>query len=97
MTPAPDPQRWLQTDEDVFVVQVLANDPRAFATESILISGPARGIRLADLEAVQHGSETRVSGASGTRRSSANEAAASALRVRPCSVWCWAQLERSRP
>ena len=52
MTPVPDPQRWLQTDEDVFVVQVLANDPRAFPTESLLVAGAARGMRLADLEAV---------------------------------------------
>lgn len=36
----------------MFVVQVLANDPRAFPTESLLVAGPARGMRLADLEAV---------------------------------------------
>jgi hypothetical protein len=52
MTSVPDPQGWLQTDEDVFVVRVLANDPRAFPTESLLLSGPARGLGLADLEAV---------------------------------------------
>ena len=52
MTPIPDPQGWLETDEGVFVVNVIANDPRATPTESLLVSGPARGIRLVDLEEV---------------------------------------------
>jgi hypothetical protein len=40
------------TDEDVVVVQVLANDPRCSPTQGIVIVGPAGGQTLADLEAL---------------------------------------------
>ena len=44
--------QWLYTDEDVFVVQVAANDPRFSPTEWVVVGGPTRGITLADLESL---------------------------------------------
>lgn len=42
----------IYTDEDVLVLEVLANDPRACPTEAIVIGGPASGYTLAELETV---------------------------------------------
>jgi len=48
----PDLASAIFTDEDVVTVLLLANDPRAFPTETVLVSTPAREITLNDLEAL---------------------------------------------
>ena len=47
-----DYRTWLNTDEDVVIVRVLANDPRGCPTECIVVGGPAQGVTLANLEAL---------------------------------------------
>ena len=42
----------LDTDGDLFIVEVKANDPRSIPTECIVIGGPADTRTLADLEAL---------------------------------------------
>jgi hypothetical protein len=42
----------LSTDEDVLAVHVLANDPRSWPTEGLIVVAPAEHMTLADLEAI---------------------------------------------
>jgi hypothetical protein len=52
MTSITDLRALVDTDGDVVVLRVLANDPRECPTEAILIVTPADGLTLVDLEAI---------------------------------------------